>query len=225
MAELNVLRVFCDANGKFGNPLGVVLDGPAIPNSRRQPIAAELGYSETVYIDDVETGRLQIFNPVSELPFAGHPLVGAAWLLVRHTGRQVAELNPPAGPVPTWVEDGFVWICGRGADGPPWRLHKVPDSAIVEEMTEPPDPSQDADMFWAWADQDKSEVRARVFASRYNVNEDEATGSACLLLAHQIGRAITVHQGNGSLILARPGPDGTAEIGGLVTQDRISEIS
>jgi predicted PhzF superfamily epimerase YddE/YHI9 len=225
MTELQVLRVFCNAEGEFGNPLGVVLNGPAIPESRRQPLAAELGFSETIYIDDHETGRLQIFTPTSELLLAGHPLVGAAWLLARHTGRRIAELNPPSGAVPTWVEDGLVWIRGRGTDGPPWRLHQVSDPAIVDEMIQPRNPSQDADMFWAWTDQDAGQVRARVFASRYNVHEDEACGSACLLLAHQVGRTLTVHHGNGSLIQARPGPDGTAEIGGLVTRDHISRIS
>lgn len=43
MPVLNVLRVFCDSEGQFGSPLGVVLDGPAIPPERRQPLAAELG--------------------------------------------------------------------------------------------------------------------------------------------------------------------------------------
>lgn len=114
MTELHVLRVFCDADGEFGNPVGMVLNGPAIPAARRQPLAAELGFSETVYIDDHETGRLQIFTPASELLFAGHPLIGAAWLIARHTGRGIAELNPLAGPVPTWAEDGLVWIRGRG---------------------------------------------------------------------------------------------------------------
>ena len=56
MPVLHVLRVFCDSEGQFRSPLGVVLDGPAIPPERRRPLAAEL-------------------------PFAGHPLVGTAWLL------------------------------------------------------------------------------------------------------------------------------------------------
>jgi PhzF family phenazine biosynthesis protein len=147
MTELKVLRVFSDANGEFGNRLGVVLDGPAIPAARRQSLAAELGYSETVYIDDLETGQLQIFNPVTEIPLAGHPLVGSAWLIAHHTGRKITELNPPAGPVPTWVEDRLVWIRGSTSDCPPWRLHHVSDAAIVDAMTEPLDQSQDADMF------------------------------------------------------------------------------
>ena len=81
MPVLHVLRVFCDSEGQFGSPLGVVLDGPAILPERRRPLAAELGFSETVYVDDPDTGQLRIFTPAAELPFAGHPLVGTAWLL------------------------------------------------------------------------------------------------------------------------------------------------
>jgi hypothetical protein len=40
MPVLHVLRVFCDSEGQFGSPLGVVLDGPAIQPERRQPLAA-----------------------------------------------------------------------------------------------------------------------------------------------------------------------------------------
>jgi predicted PhzF superfamily epimerase YddE/YHI9 len=55
MPVLHVLRVFGDSEGQFGSPLGIVLDGPAIPPERRQPLAAELGFSETVYVDDPDT--------------------------------------------------------------------------------------------------------------------------------------------------------------------------
>ena len=108
MPVLYVLRVFCDSEGQFGSPLGVVLDGPAIPPERRQPLAGELGFSETVYVDDLDTGQVRIFTPAAELPFAGHPLVGTAWLLSRHLGSPV--MNPPAGPVPTWTSNDQVWI-------------------------------------------------------------------------------------------------------------------
>jgi predicted PhzF superfamily epimerase YddE/YHI9 len=47
--EVAVLRVFNDAAGNFGNPLGVV-DAAAVPAQRRQVLATELGYSETVFV-------------------------------------------------------------------------------------------------------------------------------------------------------------------------------
>jgi PhzF family phenazine biosynthesis protein len=167
MPVLQVLRVFCDGQGRFASPLGVVLDGPAIPPERRQPLAAELGFSETVYVDDADTGQLRIFAPTAELPFAGHPLVGTAWLLSRHLTRPVTQLNPPAGPVPTWTSHDQVWIRAPIAAAPPWRLNHVADATAVDAMTEPPHPDQDADQFWAWIDQQVGTVRTRVFAARH----------------------------------------------------------
>ena len=59
----------------------MVLDGAEVPPEQRQGVAADLGLSETVFVDDRERGELRIFTPAVELDFAGHPTVGAAWLL------------------------------------------------------------------------------------------------------------------------------------------------
>jgi predicted PhzF superfamily epimerase YddE/YHI9 len=58
-----------------------------------------------------------------------------------------------------------------------------------------------------------------VFAARYGIAEDEACGSASMRLAAALGRELTLYHGNGSIIHARPGPPGTAEIGGRVVSD------
>ena len=49
MVAVHVLRVFNDPEGRWGNPLAVFLDGAAIPEQMRLAVAAELGYSETVF--------------------------------------------------------------------------------------------------------------------------------------------------------------------------------
>ena len=95
MAQLHVLRVFCDAEWSFGNPLGVFLDGAEIPEERRQDVAAELGFSETVFVDDAAEGRMRIFTPGMELGFAGHPSVGTAWLLAKERGAGAACCDRP----------------------------------------------------------------------------------------------------------------------------------
>ena len=112
MTTLHTLRVFLGPDGGGGNPLGVILDGAAVPPDRRQAIAADLGFSETVFVDDAATGALRIFTPAVELPLAGHPLVGTSWLLA-HAGTAVGVLRPPAGDVPTWVEGELTWIRAR----------------------------------------------------------------------------------------------------------------
>ncbi|MFD8287284.1 PhzF family phenazine biosynthesis protein, partial [Streptomyces lavendulae] len=51
MNDLDVIRVFCAGDGRFGNLLGVVRDGRTCPeDADRQALAAELGYSETVFV-------------------------------------------------------------------------------------------------------------------------------------------------------------------------------
>ena len=86
-----ILDVFTDT--RFGgNPLAVVLDADALDAARMQTIAREFNLSETVFVlkpqNRAHTARVRIFTPMAELPFAGHPTVGAAALL--------AELRTPA---------------------------------------------------------------------------------------------------------------------------------
>src|ERR1044072_2865197 len=106
MATLHVLRVFTAADGEWGNPLGIFLDGAEVPAERRQAVAAELGFSETVFVDDRRTGACRIFTPGSELGFAGHPSVGTAWLLARGGGGGRGRRSPPPAARSPW---------GRGA--------------------------------------------------------------------------------------------------------------
>ena len=108
-----MLNVFTARDGSARNPLCVFLDGTASSEERRQAVAADLGQREMVSVDDIETARLQIYTPVNPLPFAGHPLVGSSWLLAQTQDRPPGLLRPPAGKVPTWIEDGVTWIRGR----------------------------------------------------------------------------------------------------------------
>src|SRR3954465_11757561 len=120
MPAYQLLNVFTAEDGSHGNPLGVFLDGSLVPPpGERQRVAAELGYSETVFVDDLDSGALRIFTPGTELPLAGHPLVGSARLLAR--GRGGGELlRPPAGEVSTWEDEGLRWIRARPEWGPPF---------------------------------------------------------------------------------------------------------
>ena len=105
--DVTVLRVFTDANGDYGNPLGVV-DASLVAPTDRQRVATELGYSETIFIDLPESGAptatAHIFTPTVELPFAGHPTVGASWWLAVR-GTPVKTLQVPAGLVQTGHEE------------------------------------------------------------------------------------------------------------------------
>ncbi|MDX3849566.1 PhzF family phenazine biosynthesis protein [Streptomyces sp. AK02-01A] len=211
VTDIDVLSVFCAADGRHGNTLGVVREGRAHPDrASRQAIAARLGYSETVFVDDPERGVVDIYTPGLRLPFAGHPLVGAAWLL------DLEAVNPPAGEV--WVrQDGeFTWITARPEWAPPRTIQRYASAAEVDSLPAPP-PGEGWLYAWAWLDEAAGRVRARAFPRRDDgIVEDEATGAAALLLTAELGRALNITQGRGSQLLTAPGPDGSIEIGGRV---------
>jgi len=225
--KLYVLKVFIGPDGRGGNPLGVFLDASEISNQRRQEIAAELGFSETVFVTDRAQARLRIHTPAVELALAGHPLVGTAWLLA-HLGCRVDVLRPPAGEVRTWSEDGRTWISANPLWGPEFELLQLDSPQQVENY---PGAGPDQHLqIWAWQDEDAgvarsrvfwqdqpmAQVRSRVFPTALGITEDEATGSAALRLGQILGRGLVINQGVGSEILVRPLAPDLVAVGGRV---------
>ena len=214
MSRLHVLKVFVGDDGAGGNPLGVFLDGAEVAENARQGIAADLGFSETVFVDDADRGELRIFTPAAELPFAGHPLVGTAWLLARERG-EPPVLRPPAGEVGVRFEAGMTFITGRPEWAPEFEHVRLGSPEEVDALDGPPE-GKDVAAMWAWEDEEAGQVRVRVFPVRYGIREDEATGAHAVRLAALLGRRLEIRQGVGSIILAEPRPDGSVEIGGRV---------
>jgi predicted PhzF superfamily epimerase YddE/YHI9 len=212
--ELHVVSVFVGPDGRGGNLLGVFLDGRAIERARRQAIATELGYAETVFVDAVTGGvaRIAIFTPSTELPFAGHPTVGTSWLLAE-TGRPVGTLRVGAGDVATWRVSGSAWVRARPEWSPTFRFEQLATPEAVDAVAVPAlgEPNR---YVWAWEDEPAGRIRVRSFPSELGIVEDEATGSAAVVIGVRLGRPLTIRQGTGSEVLVRPGPDGTGEVGG-----------
>jgi predicted PhzF superfamily epimerase YddE/YHI9 len=212
MSEIHVVRVFLGPTGSGGNPLAVFLDGMSIPVERRVEVAARIGFSETVFLDDLPSGRIAIFTPATELPFAGHPTVGTSWLL-RQLGKPVDVLRPPAGDVLAWAEGPVSWIRARASWVHPFRMVEFATSGEVEALVGPRIGDQGF-YAWAWEDAGIGHLRARYFPTDLGIVEDEATGAAAVVMGHRFGRPLLIHQGVGSEILVRPGPGGTVEVGG-----------
>ncbi|WP_409236014.1 PhzF family phenazine biosynthesis protein [Streptomyces sp. PA5.6] len=211
---LDVVRVFCGPDGRHGNELGVVRDGARTPaREDRQALARKFGFSETVFVDDPERGVIDIYTPTLRLPFAGHPCVGAAWLL------DLPELVTPAGVVTARQDGEFTWITARAKWAPPRTLRQYGTAAEVDALDVPP-PGEWV-YAWAWQDEAAGRVRARGFPGRDDgIDEDEATGAAALLLTHELGRALNITQGRGSQLLTAPGPGNVIEVGGRVKLSR-----
>ncbi len=91
-----------------GNQLAVFTEGATIPEERFQPLALEMGFSETVFVfppQGRETARIRIFTPANEVPFAGHPVLGTAIALAIAGDLDRVELRTPQGLVPLEIVD------------------------------------------------------------------------------------------------------------------------
>jgi trans-2,3-dihydro-3-hydroxyanthranilate isomerase len=116
-----------------GNQLAVVLDAEDIPEDVMQRIAKEMNISETTFVmppaDPAHAARVRIFTPASELPFAGHPTVGTAWVLAN-------EGLVPGGSLEFVLEEGIGPVKVRGVKSPGgltfWMTHPELTFAAVE---------------------------------------------------------------------------------------------
>jgi trans-2,3-dihydro-3-hydroxyanthranilate isomerase len=101
-----------------GNPLAVFTDARGLDDETMQRLAFEIGFSETTFVLPAEQGgtvRIRIFTPKTELPFAGHPCLGTAWVLAAPLQRGVVELETGSGLVPVELDrdDSGAVVFGR----------------------------------------------------------------------------------------------------------------
>jgi len=224
--DVTVLRVFTDSKGNIGNPLGVV-DAASVPAGERQRVAAELGYSETIFIDLPEQGsttaHARIFTPVTELQFAGHPTVGAGWWL-RDRGTPVHTLQVPAGIVQVAHEGDLTVVRARAEWSPEFAFHQL---SSVDELlaADPADyPDDTYHYLWTWLDRDSGQIRSRMFANELGVAEDEATGSAAARMTDFLSRDLDITQGGGSKIHTTWSPEGWVLVAGRVVNDGVRQL-
>jgi trans-2,3-dihydro-3-hydroxyanthranilate isomerase len=213
MRHCYVLRVFTRGD-EGGNHLGVVTDMTGLPERAMQEIATENGYSETIFIDWRDEGipHVRIFTPGRELPFAGHPLVGAAWVLGMIGPGTVDRMTCEVGDIPFWMDGDEVWVdtpmakeiyataeaeavavAGRLPEPvDAWTVMMPVEYLVVDagskEAVSAADPDlealqqNDAGMCYLFA-MEGDTVTARFFAPGAAVPEEPATGSAAAALA------------------------------------------
>ncbi len=104
MHRYSILDVFTDTP-LTGNPVAVFADGSDLDGAEMQRTARELNLSETVFLlpsEDSEAAdvRVRIFTPGAELPFAGHPVLGTAFVVAEDRGATTVRLQTGAGVVP-----------------------------------------------------------------------------------------------------------------------------
>jgi trans-2,3-dihydro-3-hydroxyanthranilate isomerase len=111
-----------------GNQLAVFTDGREVDDATMQDLARELKFSETVFVLPSERAhaRIRIFTPAIELPFAGHPVLGSAFVLGAPLQLGVIELETGAGVIPVELErEGARLVFGRMTQPVPnWRPYE-----------------------------------------------------------------------------------------------------
>ncbi len=108
--ECTIVDVFAE-RPLAGNPLAVVRDCAHLSTKEMQAIAREMNFSETTFVvaESEDAADVRIFTPAEELPFAGHPTLGTAWVLAQGRGGYTLRLR--AGPVSVrFASDGIGWM-------------------------------------------------------------------------------------------------------------------
>lgn len=107
--KLTIVDVFAQERYQ-GNQLAVVEDAAELDDTTMQTIAREMNFSETTFVTGRDSGgaTVRIFTPGEELPFAGHPTLGTAWVLCDGQGSIVLHLA--AGDVPVRFTEGIGWL-------------------------------------------------------------------------------------------------------------------
>jgi len=109
-----------------GNQLAVMTDGRGLTSEEMQQLGRELNLSETVFVLPPQRGgdiRIRIFTPATELPFAGHPVLGCAIVVAAALGRSEVTLETGAGLVPVAVgrPDGRAVLARMQQPIPSWE--------------------------------------------------------------------------------------------------------
>jgi trans-2,3-dihydro-3-hydroxyanthranilate isomerase len=130
--EYLIVDVFTDTPLQ-GNQLGVFPDGVGCSSEQMQRLARELNFSETVFVLPAERdgdARIRIFTPRHELPFAGHPTLGSAFVIAEALERDAVRLECELGVIPVALERAH----GRIVFG---RMHQlVPEWRPYERAQE-----------------------------------------------------------------------------------------
>jgi trans-2,3-dihydro-3-hydroxyanthranilate isomerase len=115
--RFNIVDVFTDTPLQ-GNQLAVFTDAREVPEDKLQDLAREVGFSETVFVYPATAegahARIRIFTPTVEVPFAGHPTLGSAFVLAAPLQLGEIRLETGSGVVPVRLErEGARIIFGR----------------------------------------------------------------------------------------------------------------
>lgn len=215
-----MIRVFTDTDGNYGDVVPVVIDeGKNISDTERLALAVKFGAPETVFINNIAKANVSFMQLQGEIDFAGTPALAAAWLLSQLRHVPTAIMEGRTGNITISHESNTTWVQASLVSMPPWNYKQLENADRVEQLKVEDTRSWQHTMAWTWIDEAKGLIRARTFATDWDIPEAEANGSGSAALATKLHRFIEVKHGKGSVIFAKPMQDGYAAIGGSITKE------
>lgn len=216
-----MLRVFTDASGNYGDIATVVIDeGRKISDAKRQQLARQLDTGETAFINDLVSADISIMHPQGEIDFAGVAALGAAKLLSDLNIKPTIVMKGRGGDITVSQDGELTWVRASLATMPPWNHKQLESAEAIERITIEDTKTWEHTMVWAWIDEQKGLIRARTFASDWEIPEAQGNGSGSMMLAVIVDRSIQIKHGDGSVIYAKPAPNNCADIGEHVLLER-----
>lgn len=209
MINIKIVSAFC-RDGKGGNKAGVVLDASELTDKNMQDIAAELGFSETVFIlpSDKADYKVRYFTPAAEVPLCGHATIAAFSQIGKNCSIETAsgildicyenglvfmEQNMPEfyqvieqEPLPVQVVSTGLKDILMPFDSPEELYSFQPDFEDIKEQSR----KEDVVGIHAFALSSKEGIDAvcRNFAPLYGINEESATGTSNCALAGYLAK-------------------------------------
>jgi predicted PhzF superfamily epimerase YddE/YHI9 len=202
--KVNILRAFVDAQGRHGNPTGIVLDlTQKLTTDDRQKIATDLHFTDTVFINSLDPVNVSFFNPQQETKFAGDSLISTAYFIQHVLGKNTNLLVCRGGQIKTWESGELTWIEASLSGTPGWQHQQLATAQAIDNITPEEASRYEHTMVWAWIDEAKGLVRSRTFLPDWGTLEDQGNGSGSMQLATMLGRKIEIHQGQVQLFMQR----------------------
>jgi len=219
MDHPHLLQVFTDAQGMYGDAASIVIDEDRhIGDDERQAMAGKLNTGETIFINDIANVKISVMHPRGEIDFAGVGVLATAWLLTKLRGKTTEHIEGRGGMITTWQDGDITWVRASLTTMPAWQYKQLDTAKAVELIKLQETTALQHTMVWAWIDQSKGTIRARTFASDWDIPEAQGNGSGAMVLAATLGRPIEIIHGEGSVIFARPAEGNCADIGGRVKE-------
>ncbi|SRR6266540_5076346 len=171
-AKPYMLRVFTDGQGKFGDAASVVIDeGRHISDSERQGMAHELNTGETIFINNIASANISVIHPQGEIDFAGVGVLAVACLLTKLRDKPTEHILGRGGEITTWQDGNITWVRASLETMPHWQYKQLETAGDVGQIQLEETTSLQHTMVWAWIEEAKGSIRARTFASDWDIPE------------------------------------------------------